>query len=284
MSETSHIRCSVVIPAHNEERVIRRCLDALTAAAEVPDDIEVVVVTNACTDDTSRIVDEYPAVIRVDTATPGKANALNLGDDHASGFPRLYLDADVVLTCTALDSLLAHMHENNLLAVSPTLTWDDSGLGRLNRRYYRYWRSRRLQSDIPLGSGAYLISRAGRTRFQRFPTIISDDGFVSSQFTSSEKALVPDAEMRIFPPVSLRSLITIKTRAKLGDLQLQDHLRTAGVGNDRRFGDTDPVRPQRSGSAIDMIVYFVLRQLITILARRRGKSQNLSWSRDDSSR
>nr|BFE85750.1 hypothetical protein GCM10020093_083510 [Planobispora longispora] len=45
---------SVVIPAHNEEGVLRRCLDGLLAGTE-PGELDVVVVANACTDRTADV-------------------------------------------------------------------------------------------------------------------------------------------------------------------------------------------------------------------------------------
>ena len=45
---------SVVIPAHNERRVIGRCLRALREGA-APGELDVIVVANACTDDTAAI-------------------------------------------------------------------------------------------------------------------------------------------------------------------------------------------------------------------------------------
>src|SRR6185312_1201240 len=52
---------SVVIAAHNEARVIGGCLDALLADAG-PDDLDIVVVANGCTDDTAAVAARRPEV------------------------------------------------------------------------------------------------------------------------------------------------------------------------------------------------------------------------------
>lgn len=56
---------SVVIPAHNEEQYIGRCLAAVKKAAEAvrPCQTEIIVVANRCTDRTAEIAAEYGAVV-----------------------------------------------------------------------------------------------------------------------------------------------------------------------------------------------------------------------------
>ena len=47
---------SVVIPAHNEEKYIKRCIDSVWEADSVfPGNTEIIVVCNRCTDNTERI-------------------------------------------------------------------------------------------------------------------------------------------------------------------------------------------------------------------------------------
>jgi hypothetical protein len=77
---------SIVIPAHDEERVIGRCLSGLASGAE-PGELEVVVVANGCTDGTAAAARTFPGVRVVETPVAGKAAALNLGDEHAPAFP-----------------------------------------------------------------------------------------------------------------------------------------------------------------------------------------------------
>ena len=86
----------VVIAAHNEEAVIGRCLRRLLAGAE-PGEFDVVVVANGCTDRTAEVARDFPGVRVIELDQAGKAAALNAGDRASEVFPRLYLDADVLL-------------------------------------------------------------------------------------------------------------------------------------------------------------------------------------------
>lgn len=76
---------SVVIPAHDEESSIVRCLTSLVEGAP-PDALEVVVVANGCHDTTAvaaRTV-EGPITV-VEIAEASKVAALNAGDALVTG-------------------------------------------------------------------------------------------------------------------------------------------------------------------------------------------------------
>jgi len=63
--------------------VIARTLKALTRGA-LPDELDVVVVCNGCSDDTAAIARRFGELVRIiETALPNNAHALNLGDRAA---------------------------------------------------------------------------------------------------------------------------------------------------------------------------------------------------------
>src|SRR6185312_1419006 len=92
----SAIVVSVVIPAHNEASVVGRLLSGLLAGA-APGEFEIWVVANGCTDDTAEIAGAFADVKVLITPQANKHAAMRLADEHAEGFPRLYVDADVEL-------------------------------------------------------------------------------------------------------------------------------------------------------------------------------------------
>lgn len=81
---------SIIIPAHNEANVLPATLSRL-AADSMAESLEVFVVANACNDSTAatarEFADRLPGLVVIETQTPGKPNALNLGDAAASAFP-----------------------------------------------------------------------------------------------------------------------------------------------------------------------------------------------------
>src|SRR5580658_5015807 len=55
---------TVVIPAHNEGRVIRRLLEPLIKGAD-PGEMDIIVVANGCTDDTAEAAASFGPAVRV---------------------------------------------------------------------------------------------------------------------------------------------------------------------------------------------------------------------------
>jgi glycosyltransferase involved in cell wall biosynthesis len=115
---------SVIIPAHNEAAVIGRCLAPLTSGPAAGK-LEIVVVANGCTDDTAARAETYPGVHVIDTSVPGKGHALNLGDSHATGFPRFYVDADIELSYDAIRAVGRVLERGDALVAAPASrsTW-----------------------------------------------------------------------------------------------------------------------------------------------------------------
>src|SRR5262245_41841151 len=127
---------SIVIPAHNEGSVIARTLGAWVGRAR-SGGIDVVVVCNGCTDDTAEVARRFAPVVRVvESEIAGKTHALNLGDRISSGFPRIYADADIVISVDAILALAKRLEQGDVLAVAPTPEINLAGCSWLVRKYY----------------------------------------------------------------------------------------------------------------------------------------------------
>lgn len=84
---------SIVVPAINEEKYIRRCLDALMIQQHPGFDYEIIVVDNGSTDRTPQIVREYGARLVVQKKR-GVAHARQMGFEAAHGEIIASTDAD----------------------------------------------------------------------------------------------------------------------------------------------------------------------------------------------
>ena len=193
---------SVVIPAHNEESVIERCLGTLTAGA-APGELDVVVVCNGCKDRTAAIARGVAGVRVVELDVASKAAALNAGDDHATHFPRIYLDADIELSLSALRATDAKPHRE-VLCAAPTPVFEVEGRPMLIREYYRVWGELPYLTEAMVGTGVYALSEAGRARFGRFPPITADDQFVLQQFDRTERRAIADHHFVVHTPTTIR--------------------------------------------------------------------------------
>jgi glycosyltransferase involved in cell wall biosynthesis len=99
------IKFSIVIPAYNEEKLIRRCLDSILAAsAPYKGQVEVIVVLNRCTDRTEEIALSYNCVItKEDTKNMSKIR--NAGAKIARGEILITIDADNWITDNMLTEI-----------------------------------------------------------------------------------------------------------------------------------------------------------------------------------
>ena len=277
---------SVVIPAHNESKVIHRCLTALLHD-EMPADLQVVVVCNGCDDDTAAIAGSFEGVRVVETDTPSKTDAINLGENAVDGYPRLYLDADVELSQGGfgllMDSLQGDVH-----AVAPTPRFEDSGSSLLVRMFYAAWTRMPFYNDSMIGgSGAYALSAEGRARFDVFPDLISDDGFVRLQFPAHQRQRVRSVTSTVHCPSRMSDLIAMMTRVRAGGIELRT--RYPGLHAREETTRRDGIRTMLSNPALwpCFLVYGITR----LITRRRAgrmleslKTTGTTWPRDDSSR
>lgn len=280
---------SVIIPAHNEEPVIGRLLDALLSSEA--DDLEVIVVCNGCTDRTAEVARAYePAITVIDTEVPSKVNALNLGDAAAKSFPRVYVDADVILDAAAIQRISEALSKPGVLLAAPRRELDFGNASRWVRWFYDI--DNRMPSSQVLvgGSGVYAMNEAGRGRFGAFPNVIADDGFVNRQFKPSERVRVDEAVSRLSPPRRLRDLVKIKTRSHLGNMQLAErypkHVCNRPVGNGR-YALRLALQPWHWPA---LATYAYVKVVARVRARAQfaalpaDGSKPAKWERDESSR
>jgi glycosyltransferase involved in cell wall biosynthesis len=88
------VRFSVVVPAHNEELLLPNGLRLIDlAAAQVDDDVEIVVVANRCTDATAAVARAAGAIV-VEDESRNIAAVRNAGAAVATGDVLVTIDAD----------------------------------------------------------------------------------------------------------------------------------------------------------------------------------------------
>jgi poly-beta-1,6-N-acetyl-D-glucosamine synthase len=105
--------CSMVIPARNEESVIKRTV--LNCLQQTYQNIEVIVVCHNCTDrtyDEAKVEDPRVKVYNLHTKESGKGIALNYGVERSGGNYILVLDSDGLLTRDFLENALPLFDEN----------------------------------------------------------------------------------------------------------------------------------------------------------------------------
>ncbi len=278
---------SIVVPAYNEGKTIERCLRTMLDGAE-DGEFEIVVVCNGCVDDTAerarKFVDQGVQVI--DTPQGGKANALNLGDEAATRFPRFYVDADIELSPSAIRDVVRMLAANpEVVVAAPSAIVDYKQRNRWVRAYYRVWTRLPYFTEGVIGSGVYAFSEAGRARFDKFPEIIADDEFARLQAKPHERRASKSSTFTITPPTSLRGILNINTRVRAGNYELREKFPD--------LVDHDNTSPARSLETIaktpsmwrDAPVYLGVMLLAKLRAHRKLRLNRAKiWERDESSR
>lgn len=276
---------SVVIPAHNEERVIKRLLDRLVPSVESCD-LEIIVVANGCTDNTVKVAKTFEPVVRVlSIPVASKREALAAGNRAARSFPRLYVDADVDFAAQDARALVDALGWPGVLGAAPERTHVMAGRTWPVRWYYDIWaRLPEVQRGL-FGRGVVGVSAAGYQRIAHLPPLLADDLAASLAFSQEERVIVPDAHVIVHPPRGLADLLRSRTRVAMGVDQIEQA--ASAPTSTARTRPTDLLRIARRNPPLAPRV--VLFLVVAVLARRRAQRMTAqsgysAWLRDNSSR
>lgn len=112
MSEIDSRRISVLMPTHNRADILPICLESFLEL-KIPDgySVEMIVVVNACADDTTNVLDEwmprmpFPARYVVDSVA-GSSHARNTAIEESGGAILAFVDDDVLVSNHWLQGLI----------------------------------------------------------------------------------------------------------------------------------------------------------------------------------
>lgn len=285
------MRFTLIIPAHNEEAVIARCLRTALADAPDPASIEVIVAANGCSDRTVEVAKQAaPGATILDLPVGSKTGAINAANAAASGFPRIYLDADIECSFHSLEAIARALLEPNVMVAAPAIRVDLSHGNWFIRSYYAAWMKQPYAKAGKGGAGCYGLSREAVEHIGVFPPIIGDDLWIHTRFPDTQRRLVDrDQEWRevysiVRPPSTIWQQVKVETRRIRGNAEVKRkhpspylHLANKGGGIAGSL---------RSGaSAVELAVFYGVKALVRVeLHRSKLSGQDHGWTRDISSR
>ncbi|QTE29656.1 glycosyltransferase family 2 protein [Pengzhenrongella sicca] len=274
---------TIIIPAHDEEAVITRCLDTLSAGA-APGEWQVVVAANGCTDRTVELARRHPsAPLVLDLAAPGKPAALNAADAVATGFPRIYLDADIQVPADTIRALVATLAEPGVRVAAPAAAFRTEGCSALVRSYYRIWRGLPFLHEAHVGSGIFAVDREGHERVAPFPAIVAEDEYVRRSFRASERRTSPGTfDVRVARTIG--ALVRRGTRTRAGNRELAALAALpapVAPASSRAYVLARARSPRELPHVVVFLAVTVAVRVLSELKLRRGDTR---WERDDSSR
>lgn len=106
---------SIIITTKNEEKNIINCLKSIKAQTYPQDKLEIIVVDNNSIDKTKEIAQKYTN--KIYNQGSERSAQRNYGAKKAQGSWLLFLDADMILSPTAISKSLKKAQEENLIAL-----------------------------------------------------------------------------------------------------------------------------------------------------------------------
>ena len=286
-----HVSFTVIIPAHNEEAMIARCLQTILAEAPEQHAMQIIVAANGCSDRTfERARAAAPQALVLDLPIGSKTGAINAANRAAKHFPRIYLDADVECGYHSLYALVEALNGAGVMTAAPAIRMDLSGCNWLMRAYYRAWSRQPYAKAGKGGAGCYGLSEAALTSVGDFPPIIGDDIWIHTRFPDDQKRYISvDSHGQpvfsvVYPPRTASQQIKVEARRQLGNAEVRRLYpspyfaavnRGGGIGGALKSG----VNP------VDLIIYFAIKLAARLVARvNRSRGQGKVWARDLSTR
>ncbi|MBL4929991.1 glycosyltransferase family 2 protein, partial [Fuscibacter oryzae] len=166
MTQTDPAPLGIVVPVRNERARLQQSVPAVLACVGGLD-ARIIWVCNGCTDDSAWLIRHIAGSTAevIELVRPGKTSALQAGDDALEGrFPRIYLDADVILTADGLQKLIAPLIDGAADLTAARRVHDTEGVSYLSAAIARTWESLPYAKHAAF-LGAIGLSAAGRSRW-----------------------------------------------------------------------------------------------------------------------
>ncbi len=272
---------TIIIPAHNEANTIGNTLANLEEG--INKFYNIIVVCNGCDDDTYRIASSFKHIQCHSIEIASKAHAIRHAESLNPNFPRLYVDADIVVTANDAKLIFANMQDN----LNAGLYVPKSKTNTLNshftvKNYYTAWYDTPYVKKLGYGAGAYALNQKGRERFAIWPDLVSDDGFIRTLFSPDEIHIIDTACVEVQAPKTWWQLIRIKARSKYGILELkqqQDSVTNEVSQLSKKTAISDSLHLAKLGLKLN---YILINVIAIAWAYWMLKTNKFSWLKDRS--
>lgn len=193
---------SVVIPNHNGERTIGRCLKA--ALASEYSNFEIVVVDDCSSDNSTTITEQYPCRLIQLPEHSGASRARNVGAQNSRGDVLFFIDADCLLQpdtlSIAAESYMKHKPDIVLGGTYTLLPFDQDFFSTFQSVYIHYSETKNTNNPDYIATHAMLIRRNAFTETggfnEDFMPILEDVEF-SHRLKKSGYALCMDPAIQV---------------------------------------------------------------------------------------
>lgn len=218
---------SIIIPAHNEAKIIGRSLNILLdeagQKAVAEGEWQVILIANGCDDDTAEIVRaQWPKVQVIELDQASKTTALRAGADAAKGSSWVVMDADIELRSADVITLVAGLEAPESSAALGEFMPDLSGASIAVRLFYRAWRHHPYFDGGKFGGCYALPARYGDALLSTIPDVTNDDEWIARQARGLGNVVKTSAHIATKAPRNLADLIRVRRRVYQGNKQLEN--------------------------------------------------------------
>lgn len=279
MSRGGAPSATIVVPAHDEERGLRRLLPALLQDA-APGEFTIIVVCNGCSDQSATEAARHGADVQViELEEASKAAALDAGAAQVRAFPIVFIDADVLIDTGSVRRLTERLKDGSILAAAPVREVDRAGVSVLANGYYDVWERLPAVRSGLFGRGVIALSEEGFQRVAGLPRFLSDDLAYSEAFLPSEREVTRDTLVTVWPARTWRSLLNRRVRVVRGNRELSEAgARSAAASTSTR----DLISIARDEPRL--LPHIATFAVTALIARARARRTVTAWARDETSR
>lgn len=155
------IKVSIIIPIYNVENYLKRCLESV--ANQTLDDIEIILVNDGSTDDSSKIALEYAKdypnkIIYLEKENGGLSDARNYGMKYATGEYIAFLDSDDYIENDTYELMYEKAKEDDADYVECDFLWEYPNKTKEDKRF-KYENQKEMLSFVRVVAWNKLIRR-----------------------------------------------------------------------------------------------------------------------------
>lgn len=127
----SDLLLSIIVPVYNVEKHLGNCLDSIISSCDQCDNIEILLVNDGATDNSSEICDEYSKnhsyIFTINKTNGGLASARNAGLEAAKGQYVTFIDSDDYLSEGYINEICNNLNGEDVIAFSNIIDYVEYG-------------------------------------------------------------------------------------------------------------------------------------------------------------
>lgn len=233
---------TVIVAAHNEQRVIAAKLENLRRLDYPPDRLELIVVSDGSTDQTEAIVEQAAGPIRLlRLPWSGKAAAVEAGARAARGEILVFTDANSMLRPDALRALARPFTDVTVGGVAGDQRYTAAAVAGDSRGERGYWRLDRSLKRAESAAGSVVgatgaIYAIRRKLFRAIPAGVNDDYYLSAGVVHQGYRLVFAADAIAEEPVAADLGREFGRKIRVMSRAFRTELALCGLLDPRRHG------------------------------------------------